>query len=167
MQTLLTFKSQSLDKVKKKLKPQYEKEFADQGLQGKELEMAVRKKLDENLPYSFSTALRMIIHEVSPEIDMEKPEQVTEMVGKTIAFFLREEDNKVFDEIQGVSDSTKKYAQEAFDWAFSNLDNMTQFFEMQPQSEDVVMPDISDDFGDTYFKKSIDDEANQLNLDML
>jgi hypothetical protein len=167
MQTLLTFKSQSLDRVKKKLKPQYEKEFADQGLQGKELEMAVRKKLDENLPYSFSTVLRMIIHEASPEMDMEQPEQVKEMSRRTIGFFLREEDSKVFDEIQGVSDSTKKYAQEAFDWAFSNLDNMTQFFEMQPQSEDVVMPDISDDFGDTYFKKSIDDEANQLNLDML
>ena len=167
MQTLVTFKSQSLSKVKKKLKPQYEKEFTDQGLQGKELEMAVRKKLDENLPYSFSTVLRMIIHEASPEMDMEQPEQVKEMTGRTIGFFLREEDSKVFDEIQGVSDSTKKYAQEAFDWAFSNLDNMTQFFEMQPQSEDVVMPDISDDFGDTYFKKSIDDEANQLNLDML
>ena len=167
MQTLLTFKSQSLDRVKKKLKPQYEKEFTDQGLQGKELEMAVRKKLDENLPYSFSTALRMIIHEASPEMDIEQPEQVKEMSRRTIGFFLREEDSKVFDEIQGVSDSTKKYAQEAFDWAFSNLDNMTQFFEMQPQSEDVVMPDISDDFGDTYFKKSIDDEANQLNLDML
>ena len=166
MQTLVTFKSQSLSSVKKKLKPQYEKEFTDQGLQGKELDMAVRKKLDENLPYSFSTVLRMIIHEASPEMDMEKPE-VQEMVGRTIGFFLREEDAKIFDEIQGVSDQTKKYAQEAFGWAFNNLDNMTQFFEMQPQSGDVVMPDISDDFGDTYFKKSIDDEANQLNLDML
>ena len=168
MQTLVTFKSQSLASVKKKLKPQYEKEFTDQGLQGKELDMAVRKKLDENLPYSFSTVLRMIIHEAAPEMDLEQPEQVQEMASKTINFFLKEEEErKVFDEIQGVSDGTKKYAQEAFDWAFNNLDNMTQFFEMQPQSGDVVMPDISDDFGDTYFKKSINDEATQLNLDML
>lgn len=168
MQTLVTFKSQSIASVKKKLKPQYEKEFTDQGLQGKELEMAVRKKLDENLPYSFSTVLRMIIHEAAPEMDLEQPEQVQEMASKTLNFFLKEEEErKVFDEIQGVSDGTKKYAQEAFDWAFNNLDNMTQFFEMQPQSGDVVMPDISDDFGDTYFKKSIDDESNQLNLDML
>ena len=168
MQTLVTFKSQSLASVKKKLKPQYEKEFTDQGLQGKELDMAVRKKLDENLPYSFSTVLRMIIHEAAPEMDLEQPEQVQEMASKTINFFLKEEEErKVFDDIQGVSDGTKKYAQEAFDWAFNNLDNMTQFFEMQPQSGDVVMPDISDDFGDTYFKKSINDEATQLNLDML
>jgi hypothetical protein len=90
------------------------------------------------------------------------------MVAKTINFFLKEEDErKIFDEIQGVSDGTKRYAQEAFDWAFNNLDNMTQFFEMQAQSDDVVMPDISDDFGDTYFKKSINDEATQLNFDML
>lgn len=168
MKTRVTFKSHSLSSAKKKMKPQYEKEFSDKGLQGKELDMAVRKKLDENLPYSFSTVLRMIIHEASPERDLEQPKQVQEVSAKTLNFFLNEEDErKIFDEIQGVSDNTKKYAQEAFGWGFNNLDNMTQFFEMKPESGDVVMPDISDDFGDTYFKKSVDDEATQLNLDML
>lgn len=157
LKTKVVWKSQSVGHIKKKIKPLFTQAAERAGLEGEELQKAVRSRLDAELPYSFSTVLRMIMEEL-PDTQMEG-------VYTTISKLLREEkEENVFDRVQGVSDMTKKYAQEAFDWGFTNMDNMTKFFEMNSEVGDIDLPDFGEDFGDTYFKKEIQDEIQDLDM---
>jgi hypothetical protein len=156
--TKVLWKSQSVGHTKKKLKPLFTQQAAQTGLEGEDLQKAVRQRLDAELPYTFSTVLRMIMEEL-PDT------QMMEEVFTTVSKLLREEkEENVFDRVQGVSDMTKKYAQEGFDWAFSNMDNMTKFFEMDSEVGDINLPDFGEDFGDTHFKKEIQDEVQDLDM---
>jgi hypothetical protein len=156
LQAKVVWKSQSVAHTKKKLKPLMTKQAMQQGLEGEELEANVRKRMDAELPYTFSTVLRMFMQEL-PDTKME---QVRASIGK----FLKEGKEDMLADIQGVSPMTKKYAQEGFKWAFSNMDNLTKFFEMTPEVSDVNLPDFNEDFGDTYFKKEIQDEVQDLDM---
>ena len=152
------WKSNSVASLKKKQKPIMTSRAIAAGLQGDALDKSVRKRMDEELPYTFSTVLRMMLEEF-PNTQMEG-------VCFNISKILNEEaETEVFDNTQGVSDMTKKYTKESFKWAFSNMDNMSKFFEMEPKVGDINLPDFGQDFGDTHFKKEIQDE--QQDLDML
>ena len=158
MTTHVVWKSQSVGHVKKKMKPLITKDMMVMGLEGEELEKAVRQRLDRELPYTFSTVLRMIMNEL-PDTQMESIGYRT-----TIKRLLEANVDQVYDTVQGVSDSTKKYVREAFDWGFSNMENITKFFEMEPEVGDIELPDFGKDFGDVFFKKEIQDEAPDLDM---
>jgi hypothetical protein len=158
MTTHVVWKSQSVGHVKKKLKPTITQSMIASGLQGDDLDRAVRARLDRDVPYTFSTVLRMIMGEL-PNTQMESVSHST-----TIKRLLEAKPEQVYDTVQGVSDSTKKYVREAFDWGFSNMENVTKFFEMEPEVGDINLPDFGPDFGDVFFKKEIQDEAPDLDM---
>ena len=153
----VVWKSNSLTSIKNKLKPLITKQEMEAGLQGDNLQKSIKKRLDAEVPYSFSTVLRLLMEEI-PETQMEERQVILQRL------LAEAKADNVFDDIQGVSAMAKKYTQEGFNWAFSNMDNLTKFFEMTPEVSDVNLPDFGEDFGDTYFKKEIQDEVQDLDM---
>lgn len=157
IKSVVRWKSNSVASLKKKQKPIYTKRAMDAGLEGDALDKSVRKRMDEELPYTFSTVLRMIMEEL--------PDTQMEAIHFTISKMLNEQTGEeVFDNTQGVSSMTKKYTKDSFKWAMSNMDNMSKFFEMEPKVGDINLPDFGQDFGDTHFKKEMQDEPQDLDM---
>ena len=81
-----------------------------------------------------------------------------------IKLLCEEEDTQILDDIQGIPKEVKKYTQEAVDWAFSDLGNLTKFLEVEPEDMDIDLPDFGEDYVNAYFKKDIEDEMQDLGI---
>lgn len=154
------FKSDSVKKIKKKLKQDFKTQGAEAGLQGQELDKYVRENLDNEVPYSFSTVLRMTMDEL-PDTPMKESRSFFNFKMRNL---LEASNEDLYNNTQGISDTTKKYTKEALKWAFTNMENLTKFFEMKPEIGDVKLPDFNDDTQEAYFKKEMKDELRDLDM---
>jgi hypothetical protein len=153
-----TFKSDSIKRIKTKLKQDFKTKGIQAGLEGKQLDDYVKKNVDKESPYSFSTVLRLTMDELPDTPMMENLNYFQ------ISSLLEAQDKDVYNNTQGISDTTKKYTQEALKWAFSNPENLMKFFEIVPSIGDVDLPDFGDDVQGTYFKKELMDELRDLDM---
>ena len=149
------WKSLSDKSSAKKIEPGIRKQGIAQGLEGKELEAYVKEQVLQNKGYNIASVLRMFVPETKNEgvVYIDK-----------IKLLCEEEDTQILDDIQGIPKEVKKYTQEAVDWAFSDLGNLTKFLEVEPEDMDIDLPDFGEDYVNAYFKKDIEDEMQDLGI---